>query len=89
MIKESQPTRRMRPRGRVGSLVNLQKLAVAIRLKRGSTGIRVAAAEADIDFAALSRVEREESTPDLDTYILLCRWLNVNFEYFVLSKKAS
>jgi transcriptional regulator with XRE-family HTH domain len=42
--------------------------------KRGSRGVRAAAAEADISAATYSRVENGHM-PDLSTFAKLCKWL--------------
>ena len=42
--------------------------------KRGSRGVRAAAAEAEISSATFSRVENGHM-PDLDTFAKLCKWL--------------
>ena len=43
--------------------------------KRGSRGVRAAAAEADVSTATYSRVENGHM-PDLATFARLCKWLN-------------
>jgi transcriptional regulator with XRE-family HTH domain len=43
--------------------------------KRGSRGVRAAAAEADVSTATYSRVENGHM-PDLATFAKLCKWLN-------------
>jgi transcriptional regulator with XRE-family HTH domain len=42
--------------------------------KRGSRGVRAAAAEAGVSSATFSRVENGHM-PDLKTFAILCRWL--------------
>jgi transcriptional regulator with XRE-family HTH domain len=42
--------------------------------KRGSRGVRAAAAEAEVSSATFSRVENGHM-PDLETFAKLCRWL--------------
>jgi len=42
--------------------------------KRGTRGVRAAAAEADVSPATLSRVENGHM-PDLETFAKLCKWL--------------
>lgn len=54
------------------SLSELGRLIVA---KRGSRGIRAAAAEVGISQATLSRVENGH-IPDLQTFAKICKWLD-------------
>lgn len=53
-----------------------------ISKKRGSRGIRAAAAEADVSPATLSRVENGH-VPDLSTFAKICRWLEVDPAHFL------
>lgn len=54
----------------------IEELGRLIARKRGSRGIRAAAAEADVSPATLSRVENGH-LPDLATFAKICRWLEV------------
>lgn len=64
--------------------LDIQKLATAVENKRRflSLGLRAAAKEIGISYPTLSRVEKG-SIPDLDTFFLLCTWLNVDAEEFI------
>lgn len=53
-----------------------------ISKKRGSRGIRAAAAEAEVSPATLSRVENGH-VPDLSTFAKICRWLEVDPAHFL------
>ena len=53
------------------SIGDLGRLLAA---KRGSRGVRVAALEAGVSSATLSRVENGHM-PDLETFAKICRWL--------------
>jgi transcriptional regulator with XRE-family HTH domain len=55
----------------------IEELGNLIARKRGSRGIRAAAAEAEVSPATLSRVENG-NLPDLATFAKICRWLNVD-----------
>lgn len=55
----------------------IQDLGRLIAKKRGSRGIRSAAAEAGVSSATLSRVENG-NVPDLATFAKICRWLGVD-----------
>lgn len=60
-----------------------ERLALAVREKRGDKGLRLVAAEVGATSAStLSRVENGH-LPDLLTYIRLCRWLGVGLDAFV------
>jgi transcriptional regulator with XRE-family HTH domain len=55
----------------------IAELGKLIARKRGTRGIRAAAAEADVSPATLSRVENG-NVPDLATFAKICRWLGVD-----------
>lgn len=61
----------------MGNYLDTGKLAAMVRTKRASRGLREAAVEAgDISPSTLSRVENEK-VPDMETFLLLCDWLQV------------
>ena len=67
--------------------LNTEKLAQMIRSKRGSIGLRITAKEiGNVSASTLSRIE-QGNLPDIETYILLCKWLNVPTDYFVVSRE--
>lgn len=55
----------------------IQDLGRLIVKKRGTRGVRAAAAEAGVSSATLSRVENG-NVPDLATFAKICRWLEVD-----------
>lgn len=55
----------------------IEELGKLIIRKRGTRGIRAAAAEAGVSPATLSRVENG-NLPDLATFAKICRWLEVD-----------
>ena len=59
------------------SRASLQKLGTMVRTKRGSRGLREAAAEIGTSAPTLSRIESGKM-PDLQTFGKLCRWLEVD-----------
>ena len=62
--------------------VNLSKLAAMIRTKRGIRGLRVVAQEIDgVSASTLSRIEQGKS-PDIETFMRLCKWLGVSPDEF-------
>lgn len=66
------------------STLNTALFASMLRTKRGSKGLRDTAAEiGEVSPATLSRVE-QGNLPDVDTFIRLCRWLEVSTETFVI-----
>lgn len=57
--------------------LTLQNLGTFVRERRGSQGLRAAAAEIGISAPTLSRIESGK-LPDLNTFGLLCRWLRLD-----------
>ena len=55
----------------------LQNLGTIVRKKRGSLGLRDAAAEIGTSAPTLSRIESGKM-PDLQTFGKLCRWLEID-----------
>ena len=55
----------------------LQNLGTIVRKKRGSLGLRDAAAEIGTSAPTLSRIEAGRM-PDLQTFGKLCRWLEID-----------
>ena len=55
----------------------MEDLSLKVRAKRGSNGIRAAAAEIGISHMTLARIESGK-LPDLKTFQLVCRWLGVD-----------
>jgi len=58
--------------------VDFQRLAALLKAHRGTKGLRAVATEiGGVSASTLSRVE-QGGVPDLETYLLLCRWLGVS-----------
>ena len=55
----------------------LQNLGTIVREKRGTLGLRAAAAEIGTSAPTLSRIEAGKM-PDLQTFGKLCRWLEID-----------
>lgn len=65
--------------------LNTSLLAGMLKSKRGSTGLRATASEiGDISSATLSRIEQGK-LPDVETFIKICKWLEVTTETFIVS----
>lgn len=62
---------------------NQTKFSLALRAKRGKQKLRYAEAESGISIATLSRIERGY-TPDMNTLLLLCDWLEMPFAKFLV-----
>ena len=60
----------------------IEELGRLISKKRGSRGIRSAAAEAGVSSSTLSRVENGH-VPDLATFAKICRWPGVDPAVFL------
>lgn len=54
--------------------ISIDQLGQLMLAKRGSRGVRAAAAEVDISAATFSRVENGHM-PDLETFAKICKWL--------------
>jgi len=62
--------------------IDIDKLSEMIKSKRGSKGLRIVAKEiGNISASTLSRIELG-NLPDLETFMLLCSWLEVSPEEF-------
>ena len=64
--------------------LNTDLLASMLKEKRGKTSLRTVADEiGNVSFATLSRIEQGK-IPDIDTFVRICKWLNVSTEIFVI-----
>lgn len=54
--------------------ISIEQLGQLMLAKRGSRGVRAAAADVDISAATFSRVENGHM-PDLETFVKICRWV--------------
>jgi len=71
------------------STLNTELLAGMLKNKRGDKGLRAVAEEiGGVSFATLSRIEQGK-IPDVDTFIRICKWLDVTTDTFIVgsSKK--
>jgi len=63
--------------------LNTELLASMLKEKRGSKGLRAIADEiGNVSFATLSRIELGK-IPDIDTFVRICKWLNVSTDTFI------
>ncbi len=70
------------------STLNTELLSSMLKSKRGKKGLRDTAAEiGNVSSATLSRVE-QGNLPDVETFIRLCKWLNVSTETFVTGDRV-
>ena len=65
----------------------IEDLGPMVSRRRGSMGVRAAAAEIGIGAATLSRIERGK-LPDIETLGKICDWLGVEASVFIGSTKA-
>lgn len=71
------------------SQIDTQKLARELGQKRGERGLRAVAEEiGGVSASTLSRIEQGK-VPDLDTFIRLCRWLNVSPDRFIIGNEQN
>ncbi|HBE19078.1 MAG TPA: XRE family transcriptional regulator [Cyanobacteria bacterium UBA11149] len=61
---------------------NKRKLARLVRIRRRDYGLREVANQIGISASTISRVERGESTLDMESFLKLCDWLCVRPSYF-------
>ena len=68
------------------SNIDISKLSSLIKSKRGNKGLRIAVKEiGDISASTLSRIE-QGSLPDLETFMRICKWLDVPQNVFQMKK---
>lgn len=62
--------------------IDIQALSAMIKSKRAKRGLRETAKEiGDVSVSTLSRVENG-NLPDIDTYLKICKWLEVPMDFF-------
>lgn len=65
------------------STLNTELLAGMLKNKRADKGLRAIAAEiGNVSAATLSRIEQGK-IPDVDTFIRICKWLDVSADTFI------
>lgn len=68
--------------------LNTEKLAAAVRAKRGDEGLRSTAEKiGGVSAATLSRIEQGK-VPDVDTFLRLCQWLGLQPSEFSMTAMA-
>jgi transcriptional regulator with XRE-family HTH domain len=71
------------------SELNTAKLGEMVKLKRGNMGLRMVAEEiGGITAPTLSRIERG-NLPDVDSFLKICKWLQVPPDIFTLDHQSS
>ena len=71
------------------STLNTELLSSMIKTKRGKMGLRDAADDiGNVSSATLSRVEQGK-LPDVETFIKICKWLDVATDTFIIGEKRS
>jgi len=69
------------------STLNSELLAGMLKTKRAGKGLRAVAEEiGGVSAATLSRIEQGK-IPDVDTFIKICKWLNVSTDTFIEDDK--
>lgn len=67
--------------------LNTELLAGMLKDKRGTRGLRTVADEiGNVSFATLSRIEQGK-IPDVDTFIRICKWLEVPTDTFIVGNQ--
>jgi len=67
--------------------INIDALSKMIQSKRGGRGLREVAKEVGISVSTLSRVENG-NLPDIDSYLKICKWLDVSIDFFTSHQKG-
>lgn len=71
------------------STLNTDLLASMLKNKRAGRGLRTIAEEINgVSSATLSRIEQGK-IPDVDTFIKICRWLDVSTDTFIIGEKKN
>jgi transcriptional regulator with XRE-family HTH domain len=66
------------------STLNTELLASMLKSRRAAKGLRTVAEEiGGLSFATLSRIEQGK-VPDVDTFIRICKWLDVSTDTFIV-----
>lgn len=66
--------------------LDTELLAGMLKSKRADKGLRAVAEEiGNVSAATLSRIEQCK-IPDVDTFIRICKWLNVSTDIFIITK---
>ena len=60
----------------MSSYLDIKKFADLVRIKRGNRGLRETASIAGVSASTISRVENKK-IPDIETFLVLCDWLEV------------
>ena len=71
------------------STINTELLSSMIKSKRQQQNLRVTAAEiGGVSAPTLSRIEQGK-VPDVETFIKICKWLEVPTDTFILGEKTT
>lgn len=66
----------------MATLLNTSKLSLMVKAKRGERGLRAVAQEiGGVSASTLSRIEQGK-VPDVETFLKICKWLEVSSEEF-------
>ena len=70
-------------------ILDKEKLASFIKGKRGRKGLRDTAKEiGNVSPSTISRIENFK-TPDLETFLALCNWMDINPNEFIISSEGN
>src|SRR5262245_22351598 len=73
----------------MASYVEIERLAVLLKAKRGKRGLREIADEmGEVSPSTLSRIENGKM-PDMDTFLRVCDWLEIAPSELIKSQKVS
>lgn len=67
--------------------LEISKLSQMIKSKRGAQGLRKVAEDiGDVSASTLSRIE-QGNLPDIDTFLKICKWLEVSPDFFTIKNQ--
>jgi transcriptional regulator with XRE-family HTH domain len=70
----------------MSTTLDTSKLADMLKSKRGNKGLRAVATEiGSVSAPTLSRIEQGK-VPDVDTFVNICKWLNVSADFFIIGQ---
>jgi len=69
--------------------LNKQRLAGAVRAKRGSKTMAQIAEPLDSSASTMSRIENGKGTNNVELLLKLCNWLEISLEFFIWEEPSN
>lgn len=64
-------------------IIDLDKISNAIKKNKKGLSYRKVGELSGLTAGTIEKIEKQKSLPRLPTYILLCKWLKVDFDFFI------